>query len=92
MSSFWHQSVCGGFIYPINRPMTSWVVKMANALCFLGLCNTILVVPRECRSCDDILRRGLWMVKLDQDITPAMETKTSVACWDRNGLLGDQEP
>jgi hypothetical protein len=34
----------------------------------------ILVVPEGCRSWDDILQNGLFAVRFDQDVTPAMET------------------
>ncbi|KAJ9365856.1 hypothetical protein C8Q69DRAFT_54671 [Paecilomyces variotii] len=34
----------------------------------------IIVVPKECRSWEDIQQNGLFFVRFDQDVTPAMET------------------
>lgn len=33
----------------------------------------ILVVPEECSTWEDVEEKGLWLVKFDQDVSPAME-------------------
>ncbi|KAE8391439.1 hypothetical protein BDV23DRAFT_171621 [Aspergillus alliaceus] len=52
----------------------------------------ILVIPEECTSWDDILRRGLWMVKFDQDAAPDMETDVHDDDPEEYALIEDREP